>query len=336
MSIFLPVFEVLPAVLVSFILTRLMILVSEKTGFVNNPNPIVESHKIPTAYGGGISIGITIVLFLAFQYGTNAVSVKFILIICALLFAGLLDDLFRFSPLKKILIQLIVSILFLIFFINSSYLIMFIFILPILLSQNAWNLIDIMDGLAAGVSFILFFAMGIILLPYEDLKLYSQLSFITSFGVLGFRFLNANKAKIFLGETGSLLLGSLFAFTVLNVLLLNKTIAVYLLLLGIVPFFELIFLILVRTKKGIPFWHGSPDHFALRMLNNGHSVNSINAKVILFSIFYSSLIVIASYYLNYEITVIICFLISVVILIAAYFYFISLPAREIINPHRIH
>jgi UDP-GlcNAc:undecaprenyl-phosphate/decaprenyl-phosphate GlcNAc-1-phosphate transferase len=321
-----PIILMLP---ISFFLTKLANSLAKKTRFLSDPNPIVESHKVPIAYGGGAAIGLTIIIFLIFQSGTYQNSSKFILILIPVIAVGLLDDIFRFSPGTKLLFQIISTLPFLIFYINASILVNIIFMLFILLSQNAWNLIDIMDGLLSGVSFIVFISVGIILLPIIELEFYSVLSFSIAFSVIGFRFLNKSPAKIFLGETGSLLLGSLFAFIIINVFLFDKITALFLMLLGIVPYFELFFLIIVRSKKGIPFYKGSPDHFALRMLNTGLSVQSINKRVILACFIYSLIIVVINF-LTPDIstlTTIIC--LSLIVTNLGYLYFENLPAKEL-------
>ncbi len=321
-----PIILMLP---ISFFLTKLANYFAKKTRFLSDPNPIVESHKVPIAYGGGAAIGLTIIIFLIFQSVTYQNSSKFILILIPVIAVGLLDDIFRFSPGIKFLLQIIVSLPVLIFYINASILVNIIFLLFILLSQNAWNLIDIMDGLLSGVSFIVFISVGIILLPIIELEFYSVLSFSIAFSVIGFRFLNKSPAKIFLGETGSLLLGSLFAFIILNVFLFDKITALFLMLLGIVPYSELFFLIIVRSKKGIPFYKGSPDHFALRMLNTGLSVQSINKRVILVCFIYSLIIVVINFLTpDYSVlTTFIC--LSLIVTNLGYLYFENLPAKEL-------
>jgi len=314
---------------ISFFLTKLSIYFAKKTHFVSDPNPIVETHKVPIAYGGGAAIGLTIIIFLIFQSVDYYSSDKFIVIIIPVIVVGLLDDIFRFSPAIKFLIQLISALPLLIFYINDSIWLNIVFLLFILLSQNAWNLVDIMDGLLSGISFIVFISVGIILLPIIELEFYSLLSFSIAFSVIGFRFLNTSPAKIFLGETGSLLLGSLFAIIVINVFLFDKITALFLMLLGIVPFFELFFLIVVRSRKGIPFYKGSPDHFALRMLNNGLSVQLINKRVILVCFIYSLVIVVINFLTPDYSTLITFICLSIIVTSLGYLYFEKLPAKEL-------
>jgi UDP-GlcNAc:undecaprenyl-phosphate GlcNAc-1-phosphate transferase len=314
---------------VAFLLTKFAIPIAVRIGFVSNPNPIVETHKNPTAYGGGLAIGITIIIYLLLQSINFELGFRFVLILLPVITIGLLDDIFNFKPLVKFLSQIISSIPFLVYHISTSIPLILIFLFLILISQNAWNLVDVMDGLVSAISIIVFISAGILLLSVDGLEFYSALSFTIAFSSLGFRFFNKTPAKIFLGETGSLLLGSLFGFILMTVYFQDKIIAAFLFLLGIIPLFELFFLIIVRTKKGIPFYKGSPDHFSLRMLNNGLSVRDINKLVILFNSLYSVALIVIGLFAADFFALLICICVSLIILIAGGIYFYSFPAKEI-------
>lgn len=78
-------------------------------------------------------------------------------------------------------------------------------------SSNAVNLTDGLDGLAAGLSVIAFLTFGIISFYTGWLEGYTEIGifcFILVGGLLGFLVFNANPAKIFMGDTGSLSLGA--------------------------------------------------------------------------------------------------------------------------------
>ncbi len=158
------------------------------------------------------------------------------------------------------------------------------------------------------------------------------MSIFIGFSVLGFRLLNKYPAKIFLGETGSLLLGSLFAFIVISAFLRDALTAGYLTLLGSIPLFELIFLIIVRTKKHIPVYKGSPDHFALRLLEKGYAVKKINRIVLLTCFSHSLVIVLSNLFLPAK-YFFVCLSITLISGFIAYNYLKSLPSREIKIDH---
>lgn len=322
-------FLTLAAIPISFVATLVMIAAAKKIGFINRPNNIVQIHKSSIPYGGGFVIALLLILFVLFSTNNEGAAFDYIFILPVITVAGAADDLFSLSPLKKIFVQAFIALPFLLLRIeNAGVFFILFFMILIISSQNAWNLIDIMDGLTAGISFFVFLTAGILMGTNGNLEFQAGLSFTIAFSMLGFRFLNRNPAKIFLGETGSLLIGSLFAFFVIEAFQVNKILSFYVLLTAVIPFFEMVFLIIVRTKKGVPFYKGSPDHFALRMLNNGFSINSINRNVLLVC-GVNSLIVLISYFLwENAFNLIICVLIIITGAIKGYFYFKSLPARN--------
>jgi UDP-GlcNAc:undecaprenyl-phosphate GlcNAc-1-phosphate transferase len=89
---------------------------------------------------------------------------------------------------------------------------------------------------------------------------------------IGFLVFNLPDATMFLGDGGSHFLGAVIGI----LLLLNPPSpggahAVEMLFLVGVPLFELIFLVVVRMRKGLKWWRGSPDHLALRLQGAGLS-----------------------------------------------------------------
>ena len=90
-----------------------------------------------------------------------------------------------------------------------------IFLLFILVaSSNAVNITDGLDGLAGGLSLIVFLALGLITWNSTWVKGYEEIAvfcFILVGSLLGFLFYNTNPAKIFMGDTGSLSLGATMA-----------------------------------------------------------------------------------------------------------------------------
>ena len=128
---------------------------------------------------------------------------------------------------QKLLLQLFVSVIFFLIFIQDNEPVLWIhtfnirinigfiyglFILFVLVSSsNAVNITDGLDGLATGLSIIAFITFGILsyntgwLDGYKDIGLFA---FALVGSLLGFLFFNSNPAKIFMGDTGSLSLGA--------------------------------------------------------------------------------------------------------------------------------
>lgn len=189
----------------------------KKNHLMDNPNERA-SHFTPTPTLGGIGFmpGIMLgILLLPFNWEIGAILLSAI----TLFVTGLLDDTRDLKASKKLLIQLSVgAILFasgLQF--NSFHGILGITDFHWLISMaitifffagiiNSFNLIDGIDGLAAGIGFINSMVFGITFFFLGDIY-YAILALAFGGALLGFLMFNFNPAKIFMGDTGSLLLG---------------------------------------------------------------------------------------------------------------------------------
>jgi len=233
--------------------------------FVSHPNPIVPQHTTPVAYLGGAGLAMAIVT----GVGTFAhVTVPLFIWLPGALFLvlGVIDDLRPFSAGKKLLLQSAIAALAVLlgFRADISGIVIvdaiaaFVWIIALV---NAVNVTDVCDGLVAGVSIPLFLALAL-LNPAR-----APLALAVAGACIGFLFFNRPPATIFLGDAGSHLLGFLAAtLTPLS----TRSFPAALLVMGVF-FFELVFLIFVRTRKGLRWWLGSRDHFALRLQAAGLS-----------------------------------------------------------------
>ena len=141
---------------------------------------------------------------------------------------------------------------------------------------NIINLIDGLDGLAAGITCIASFAMFYYATQtgvggtYVDAAL---ISIVMAGSTLGFLRYNFNPASIFMGDSGSMLLGFLLgAVTIQGVL---KSIAAAALLIPLlalaIPILDTGMAILRRLFRGKPIMHADKEHIHHRLLNMGHS-----------------------------------------------------------------
>ena len=149
---------------------------------------------------------------------------------------------------------------------------------------NAFNLLDIQDGLAISQALISGLAFLLISLPSENI--YVNFLAIAIIGPAlafwpynhGFR-----NQKSFLGDSGSTMLGFLLAALALGVdYSAQNPLAVFApLLILAVPIFDTIYVSIIRISKGMSPLHGSPDHFALRLARRGLSKIRILILVII-------------------------------------------------------
>ena len=236
-----------------------------RLGFVSHPNPIVPQHTEPVAYLGGAGVAVAIVI--ASLSGAKTIVPLFIWLPALLFLAlGVADDLRPFSAAKKLLLQSAVAMLAVILGFRAdvsgiAILDAFAAFLWIIALVNAVNVTDVCDGLVAGVSVPLFLALAL-LNPAR-----APLALAVAGACVGFLFFNRPPATIFLGDGGSHLLGFLAAtLTPLS----SRSFPAALLVMGVF-LFELLFLVFVRTRKGLRWWLGSRDHFALRLQAAGLS-----------------------------------------------------------------
>ena len=221
--------------LTSFVITYLAI--PKIIYFANQSRLFVRgggrhSHEGQTPIFGGIAIFAGLLFSLLFW--SNLEDIQFVLVsLIIVFFIGLLDDLLSLTPTRK-LIGLFSSIFVLMFLgdlqIKSFHNLFGIQELPELVAilftlfvtviiTNAYNLIDGIDGLAGGLGVIASFVFGLIFLFNDDAQ-YAILSFTLLGALLAFLKYNFNPASIFMGDTGSLVIG-LF-FSILCIRLINE------------------------------------------------------------------------------------------------------------------
>lgn len=146
---------------------------------------------------------------------------------------------------------------------------------------NAFNLIDIMDGLAATQALLAAFAFAVISLPSEYIYVNFAACALLGAAAGFWPYNHSKKLKTFLGDGGSTLLGFLLAAVSLGTSYSARNpLAVYApLLILAVPVFNTAFVSVIRLSKGISPLTATPDHFPLRLRTLGFS----DAKILLIS-----------------------------------------------------
>jgi UDP-GlcNAc:undecaprenyl-phosphate GlcNAc-1-phosphate transferase len=260
-------------------LTPLARAAARRLGFVARPKG-ERWHTRPTALMGGVAIfaavGAVELVMVPMSAGALAV-----LGAATLLFVvGLVDDLVELKPYQKLSAQVmaataLVSSGLTLPWTGSSSADMAVTLLWVVGITNAVNLLDNMDGLAAGVSAI---ASAFLALNFLDSGRHSEALMVAVFGsaLLGFLAYNSNPASIFMGDCGSMFLGSFLA----GAALLNPAggrsrtflpvLAVPVLTLFI-PIFDTLFVTILRKLAGRPVSRGGRDHTSHRLVALGLS-----------------------------------------------------------------
>jgi UDP-GlcNAc:undecaprenyl-phosphate GlcNAc-1-phosphate transferase len=280
--------------LISAVLTPLVRVFVLWMGWVDRPSGIIKTHRKATPAMGGLAIGTAYVVTLIvirtmtqFPSGTLR-SLRAILAGgTAVLILGFLDDFRKPRGLgfkSKFIVQIAAASLLMLFdirihFIHPQYIGTLLTVLWVVGITNAFNLVDIMDGLCASQAAVAALAFLCIALPYEEIYV-SFASAALLGAVLGFLPWNfSEKRKIFMGDTGSLFLGFVLSAISMGTHYSQvNPLGVYApLFILMVPMYDTFFVMAVRMIKGRSPFMGSPDHFALRLERIGLSRGQIVA-----------------------------------------------------------
>jgi UDP-GlcNAc:undecaprenyl-phosphate GlcNAc-1-phosphate transferase len=152
-------------------------------------------------------------------------------------------------------------------FIQPTWFAMGLTILWIVGITNAFNLSDIMDGLASGIAFVASLAFLFISLPTEEIYVNFAAAALAG-AALGFIPFNLSKnLKIFMGDAGSLFLGFIASSLALGTSYTGKTeIGVFApILILALPIFDTFLVFYLRARRGSSPFLGSKDHYPLRL-----------------------------------------------------------------------
>jgi len=215
--------------LITLVLIPVIIRLSKKYKLMDDPTLDKEKRKmhkdpIPTLGGVGIFIGF-IISTAGWMIFYGNITILFVAVSLIILFiTGIIDDLKDLRASLKFLIQIGTALMVAYFGIKIESLngIFGIYEIPVFFQYafsvflivgltNAFNLIDGIDGLAGGLAFINCMVLGIILIAKCHDLVFSLIAFGFAGSLLGFLKHNFNPAKIFMGDTGSLIIGFLMA-----------------------------------------------------------------------------------------------------------------------------
>jgi len=232
---------------------------------------------------GGIAMGVSFLFTCLFIFSLYKNLPREIVAILSasiiILIAGIIDDFRELSVMIKFVVQILATVLVVSFGVRTNIvyigtflniIITFIWIIGI---TNAFNLLDIIDGLSGGTALIVGLAFFIITLFNADVN--TAVIILSLLGaVSAFLIYNFPPAKIYMGNTGSHFLGFVLSAValVISYASLERKIALLspIFILGF-PIFDTLFLIFMRLgRKKLPF-KKTKDHLAMRFAALGYS-----------------------------------------------------------------
>jgi UDP-GlcNAc:undecaprenyl-phosphate GlcNAc-1-phosphate transferase len=272
----------------SFLLTTLLVLLFMKIGIrlglmIDQPNSRkVHTEPIPRTGGPAVMVGCLLPLIIFFR-GERIILGLCLGAICILV-TGIIDDLWNLNYKWKFLGQGLAATLALLlsgirlhsiwelwqgFPLDLGSLSLPLGIFFLVATTNMINLSDGLDGLAGGICFLVFCAIGFLAIFQAD-DLIVALCICTIGAIAGFLRYNTHPAIVFMGDTGSQFLGFTAGF---SIILLTQTNTVYspaiaLYLLGI-PIIDTITVIFERIRKRIPVFKADKNHIHHKLLRLG-------------------------------------------------------------------
>lgn len=261
--------------------------------------PLVHhTHTRPVPRLGGIAVYFAIVTGcvttgLVFGFHTIAAVLPILLAVLPVLAIGAYDDLWHASPKTKIFAQILGAAILLAanwgIGQHTSVARGLLLVFWILLTTNSFNLIDGVDGLAAGTAIIIGGGLAAINFAAGNHAL-GALSLILLAASLGFLPFNVSGPKIFLGDSGSLSLGFILAAIAFETPHNSKLTWTAALVFGY-PITETIFTLVRRMLKGRPLYQPDREHFHHKLRNSGISIFSTALVLCLVALAFVSLAV---------------------------------------------
>lgn len=268
---------------ISFLVTPLVLKMALKSGVVDEPG----GRKIHTGRKpllGGLSLYIAILVSVLVFYAQSRQIVALLVGMSIIVIVGVIDDSCDLNPFAKLGGQFVAATVLLLmsapsfnpvlrfldgflYFRFFSYALIAIWIVAII---NAFNLIDGVDGLAIGSALIIGIFMVVLSLIYGNMWTFG-ISIILLGACLGFFPYNFQPARIFLGDTGSMLLGFILAAMFLFNVQYSVSMSLFFgaVFLFIYPVVDMSYAVFRRLRNRKPIFSGDREHIHHRMLRQG-------------------------------------------------------------------
>ena len=263
---------------ISYIATYLVRTIAIKMNVYDIPTER-SSHTIPTPRGGGIALIISWYIGITYEhfFWNSMPSNLFYAFLSGLILVviGLIDDIWRVNPKIKIIFQVLTSLLAIfflgglqkvdlgLFIIENKYILSVFAIIGIVWAINLFNFLDGIDGYLG--SEVVFISLSISLLCLNSIVI--SLGAIT----LGFLIWNWQKAKIFIGDVGSTLLGFNIAVFAIYFQNMDKTSILVWIILSSVFWFDATLTLYRRFKNKEKLSIAHKKHAYQRIVQAGFS-----------------------------------------------------------------
>ncbi len=295
-------FSIVVAAITALACTPLCRFLARRVGAVSHPSPDRWCQR-STALCGGVAIvvataaGLVAASWLVGDAWANRVRAATfgpaagVILSAAIMFlVGLVDDFVRLLPQAKFLLQVVAGLALLssgaVLPLTDSYVVNVVATLFWFVAlTNAFNLLDGLDGVAAGVGSIAAFFLGMTFAA-RGAWWHAAVAWSLAGAALGFLRYNVHPASIFLGDAGSLFIGSLLAGLVASAPTAASTSLVSVLFVPVaimvVPLLDTFLVTATRVLAGRPISQGGLDHSTYRLIALGLGEGEVAALLALF------------------------------------------------------
>ena len=303
----LPIFVVFVlALLISLFLNKISLNFknfSKQENTINQKR--LSSLKVPTYGGISMSLAFLVSTRLLGKVDSEIMQIAFYAVLITII--GLLDDRYNLNWKIKLVLQLVAistPIYLLNIYLNIEQLIginlnnilnLFTTVLWILLIVNSLNFLDNMDGLAATTATMIAISLGILSYITNQYKL-TDISIVLVASMLGFLYFNFPKAKLYMGDSGSLFLGYCLGFISILFSWNNNIESSWIfqiqpvILFFTIPLLDLMTVMISRIRDGKSPMTGGTDHISHRLLKKGYT----SSQVLIIFGFFSLIILITT------------------------------------------
>tara|TARA_B100000900_G_scaffold409352_2_gene425137 strand:+ start:161 stop:1192 length:1032 start_codon:yes stop_codon:yes gene_type:complete len=301
----------------------------------------LSSLKVPTY--GGISMSLAFLVSTRLLGKADFEIIQIAIYAVVITFIGFIDDRYNLIWKVKLLLQLVAvstPIYLLDIYLNveqlfgvnlNNFLNLFSTVVWILLIVNSLNFLDNMDGLAATIASMIAISMAILSFVTDQYKL-TDLSIVLIASMLGFLYFNIPKAKIYMGDSGSLFLGYCLGFISILFSWNSDMESSWIfqiqpvILFFTIPIIDFLTVTISRIKSGSSPMTGGTDHISHRLLKKGFTNNQVLFIFVLLSLIIL-IITLGIIYLNKIISLIFLF-VYIVLVIASLIYFLDLEILD--------
>lgn len=256
----------------------------------------IHTHYVPSMGGVCIALGAAFAQLIGIPFSELAQLKYFYIAVAMMFITGLRDDILTLTPRQKLIGQVLPIIIVVIFgdtvlwsfygvfsegIIFHDIVAWSVTIVTIVILTNAYNLIDGLDGLAGAIGCVSLLCFGVWFFLAGNFTL-ALISFSFFGGLLAFLIFNWEPSRIFMGDTGALLVGLVLSFLTIRFINANYALPAgdplkfsssvgAAVMIMIIPIFDTLRVIIIRLRKLQSPFHADKNHFHHQFLKLGFS-----------------------------------------------------------------